>query len=158
MATVEHCRSKRESPTKLPKALGLSREKVDELLANPFLTIPDRIARRCERFLKKRSGWMDEQHFESDPICNAFPEDMRWGRRFISSVASFETFLKECSIYLWLGIYFGCFIFFFNLFRNSFGTLPPSFSALCTIFRFIPRLANANLGLGRSTRAGFRAA
>ncbi|TDJ70613.1 MAG: hypothetical protein E2O38_10565 [Proteobacteria bacterium] len=77
MATVEHCRSKHGSLTKLLKTLGLSRKKVDELLANPFLTAPDYIARRCERFLKKPNGWMHEQHIESDPICSAFPDDMR---------------------------------------------------------------------------------
>ncbi len=58
MATVEHCRSKRGSLTKLLKVLGLSRKKVDELLANPVPTIPDRIARWSERFLKKpMDGW-----------------------------------------------------------------------------------------------------
>jgi transcriptional regulator with XRE-family HTH domain len=57
--------------------LGLSKKKLDEHLDNPFMNITDRIARRCEKFLKKPQGWMDEQHVESDPVCAAFPEDMR---------------------------------------------------------------------------------
>ncbi len=77
VAAVEQCRSRRGSFAPLLKALGLSRKKVDELVANPFLTISERLARRCERFLKKPIGWMDEQHIESDPVCSAFPDDMR---------------------------------------------------------------------------------
>jgi transcriptional regulator with XRE-family HTH domain len=77
VATVEQCRSRPGSLTPLLKALGLSRKKVDELVANPFSTISERIARRCERFLKKPKSWMDEQHVESDPVCSAFPDDMR---------------------------------------------------------------------------------
>ena len=77
VTTVEQCQSRRGSFAPLLKALGLSRKKVDELVANPFLTISERLARRCERFLKKPIGWMDEQHIESDPVCSAFPDDMR---------------------------------------------------------------------------------
>jgi transcriptional regulator with XRE-family HTH domain len=77
VATVDQYRARRGSLGPLLKALGLSRKKVEELVANPFLTISARIARRCERFLKKSTGWMDEQHIESDPVCSAFPDDMR---------------------------------------------------------------------------------
>jgi transcriptional regulator with XRE-family HTH domain len=59
------------------KAIGLSRHKADEYINNPFLTIPDRIARKCEKFAEQPVGWLDEQHVESDPVCAAFPDDMR---------------------------------------------------------------------------------
>jgi len=68
------------TPTKLRsllQTLGISRKKVDELIDNPFTPIQDRYARRCEQFLKKPKGWMDEQHVESDPLCMNFPEDLR---------------------------------------------------------------------------------
>lgn len=61
----------------LLKAIGISRKKLDEHIANPFLVISDRLTRRCEQHLKKERGWMDEQHVETDPICANFPEDMR---------------------------------------------------------------------------------
>lgn len=61
----------------LVTTLGISKNKLDEHLDNPFMNITDRIARRCEKFVKKPQGWMDEQHVESDPVCAAFPEDMR---------------------------------------------------------------------------------
>lgn len=61
----------------LLSTLGISNQKLDEHLGNPFLTFSDRSSRRCEKFLGKPKGWMDEQHVESDPVCAAFPEDMR---------------------------------------------------------------------------------
>ena len=70
----------KETPTKLRlllKELGVSRNKLEELLDNPFTPIIDRYARRCEKVLKKHKGWMDEQHVESDPLCMNFPEDIR---------------------------------------------------------------------------------
>ena len=57
--------------------LGISRKKLDEYQANPFQPIPDRLVRRCEKFLNKPPAWMDEQHVETDPVCASFPEDMR---------------------------------------------------------------------------------
>lgn len=62
--------------TALLKNMGISRKKLDEYLENPFLNIPDRIARRTEKYIGKKPGWMDEQHVESDPICRSFPDDM----------------------------------------------------------------------------------
>lgn len=73
----EDCETRRGGVTKFLKAAGLSRKKIDEYINNPFLTIPDRIARKCEKFAEKKTGWLDEQHVESDPLCAAFPEDMR---------------------------------------------------------------------------------
>ena len=70
--------AKQFSKTKaLVTALGISKVKLDEHLDNPFMNITDRITRRCEQFLNKPKGWMDEQHVESDPVCAAFPDDMR---------------------------------------------------------------------------------
>jgi transcriptional regulator with XRE-family HTH domain len=69
-----------KTPAKLRsllQTLGISRKKIDELIDNPFTQIQDRYARRCEQYLKKTKGWMDEQHVESDPLCMNFPEDLR---------------------------------------------------------------------------------
>ena len=73
----ENCKVQKGAITNFLKAIGLSRKKVDEHINNPFLTIPDRIARKCEKFANEPLGWLDEQHVESDPVCAAFPEDMR---------------------------------------------------------------------------------
>ena len=77
VATFEQACSQRDQLAPLLKAIGLSRKKLDEHIANPFLTIADRQVRRCEQHLKKQKGWMDEQHVETDPVCASFPEDMR---------------------------------------------------------------------------------
>jgi len=61
----------------LAKALKLSQKKLREHLDNPFLPIEDALARRCEKVGEHREGWMDEQQIEDDPLCMAFPEDMR---------------------------------------------------------------------------------
>ena len=76
-ATFEQARSQRGQLTPFLKAIGLSRKKLDEHIANPFLVITDRLVRRCEQYLKKQKGWMDEQHVETDPVCASFPEEMR---------------------------------------------------------------------------------
>ena len=73
----ENAKALRGAVTKFLKTIGLSRKKVDEHINNPFLTLSDRTARKCEKFAKKSVGWLDEQHVESDPVCAAFPEDMR---------------------------------------------------------------------------------
>jgi len=73
----ESCKIKKGAMTRFLKAIGLSRKKVDEHLNNPFLSISDRIARKCEKFAKRTVGWIDTQHVETDPICAAFPEDMQ---------------------------------------------------------------------------------
>jgi len=74
---LESCKSKKGEMTKFLKATGLSRKKADEHLNNPFLNIPDRIARKCEKFAKKKVNWVDQQHVETDPICSSFPQDMQ---------------------------------------------------------------------------------
>ena len=81
--------------------LGLSKPKLDEHLDNPFINITDRLARRCEKFLTKPNGWMDEQHVEADPVCAAFPEDMREVMTIYSNLAPHERekFLRIARIF-----------------------------------------------------------
>ena len=74
---VESCKSRQGKIHRFLKAIGLSRKQVEGHLNNPFLTIPDRIAKKCEKFYKKPNGWLDEQHVEADPVCAASPDDMR---------------------------------------------------------------------------------
>ena len=62
---------------KFLKATGLSRNKVEQHINNPFFEIPQRVASKIEQYANKSSGWMDQQHIESDPVCTAFPDDMR---------------------------------------------------------------------------------
>lgn len=77
VTTVELIQSERGQLTRFLKSLGISRKKLDAYLANPFQPIPDRLVRRCEKYLHKPLAWMDEQHVETDPVCASFPEDMR---------------------------------------------------------------------------------
>jgi len=77
VATFEQACSRRSQLAPFLTAIGLSRKKLDERIANPFLVITDRLVRRCEQYLKKQKGWMDEQHVETDPVCASFPEDMQ---------------------------------------------------------------------------------
>jgi hypothetical protein len=80
----------------LVSTLGIAKVKLDTHLDNPFMNITDRITRRCEKFLNKPKGWMDEQHVESDPVCAAFPEDMREVMEIYSNLEPNEraTFLR----------------------------------------------------------------
>ena len=73
----ENCKSQRGAITKFLTSIGLSRKKVDEHIDNPFLAISERIARKSEKFSDKPTGWLDEQHVETDPVCAAFPDEMR---------------------------------------------------------------------------------
>ena len=77
MTVFEKHKIQRGGIAKYLKATGLSRKKIDEYAANPFLEIPDRLARKLEKLEKKPNGWADEQHVESDPVCAAFPADMQ---------------------------------------------------------------------------------
>ena len=61
----------------LTKGLCLTQKRLREHLDNPFLPIDDGLAQRCEEVSDHRRGWMDEQHVEDDPLCMAFPDDMR---------------------------------------------------------------------------------
>jgi hypothetical protein len=61
----------------LAKAVGLSPKKIQEYVSDPTFVLAIRIIRRCEKFLQKPTGWMDEQHIEHDPVCQAFPGELR---------------------------------------------------------------------------------
>ena len=76
VAIVEEVKAQRKV-TPFLKSLGISKQKLNEYLENPFIEITDRIARRCEQFVEKGPGWLDEQHVENDPICQSFPDDLR---------------------------------------------------------------------------------
>ncbi len=76
IAITEEAKSNRKL-TPLLTALGISRKKLDTHLTNPFLDLTKRMMRHCDSYLKKPSGWMDEQHVENDPLCRSFPDDMR---------------------------------------------------------------------------------
>jgi len=77
VAIFEKSKIIRDGSNKLLKATGLSRKKLDEYIADPFLQISDRVAKKLEVHEKKHNGWIDEQHVESDPVCAAFPQDMQ---------------------------------------------------------------------------------
>lgn len=98
----EECKTKKGKITQFLKAVGLSRNKINEHINNPFLVIPDRIARKCEKFAVKKPGWLDEQHVESDPVCAAFPEDMRQVMEIFSSLTDEkrEMFLRVAKAFL----------------------------------------------------------
>ncbi len=76
VAIVDEAKSRRKL-TPLLKALGISRKKLDTHLTNPFLDLTERMMRKCETYLTKPRGWMDEQHVENDPLCSSFPVDMQ---------------------------------------------------------------------------------
>ncbi len=59
------------------RRLRISRKRLREHLDNPFLPITDELARRVERLLDARPGWLDEQHVDRDPLFQSFPESMR---------------------------------------------------------------------------------
>ncbi|MGD8838117.1 MAG: helix-turn-helix transcriptional regulator [Gammaproteobacteria bacterium] len=45
-------------------AIRLPVERMQKFRRNPYVKIPDVMARRCEKFLGKRRGWIDESHDE----------------------------------------------------------------------------------------------
>lgn len=57
-------------------AIQLTPERLAKHHENPFKEIPDRLARRCEKHLQQRRGWMDESPVE-DKYCEPLPTDMR---------------------------------------------------------------------------------
>jgi hypothetical protein len=74
---VENCKHKRGAISKFLSFIGISHKKLNEHINNPFQSIPERIARKSEQFTNRSKGWLDEQHIESDPLCAAFPDDIR---------------------------------------------------------------------------------
>lgn len=86
---------------RLLKATGLSRNKAEQHINNPFLEIPQRIAAKIEKFAGKQPGWMDQQHVESDPVCAAFPDDMRHIMTIVSNLSDHKRrmFLQIAEIF-----------------------------------------------------------
>jgi len=58
-------------------ATGLSAERLDAHMDNPFLRISERVARGLEQATGKPAKWLDEQHVESDGLCASFPDELR---------------------------------------------------------------------------------
>ena len=67
VAMIEQTQPQRGQLTRLLKALGVSSKKLEEYLTNAFWRIPDRLVRRCEKFLYKPHAWMDEQRCKPIP-------------------------------------------------------------------------------------------
>lgn len=75
MTVVDEITAAAELPGFLD-AVKLSVERLGKLQANPLKKIPDDMARRCERFLEKPRGWLDETRIENT-FCEPLPQDMR---------------------------------------------------------------------------------
>jgi transcriptional regulator with XRE-family HTH domain len=75
MAVIDEITAAAELPDFL-NALKLTVERLEKLQANPLKKIPDNMARRCERYLKKPRGWLDETRIEN-AFCEPLPQDMR---------------------------------------------------------------------------------
>ncbi len=75
MAVIDEIAASAELPDFL-NALKLTVERLEKLQANPLKKIPDVMARRCERYLKKPRGWLDETRIENT-FCEPLPQDMR---------------------------------------------------------------------------------
>ncbi len=58
------------------EAMKFTLERLASFRANPFKTIPDRLARKCEKHLGKPKGWMDESHIGKG-LYEPLPTDMR---------------------------------------------------------------------------------
>jgi len=75
MAIIDEIEAAAELPGLL-KALKLTVERLEKLQANPLKKISDDLARRCERYLKKPRGWLDEARIENT-FREPLPQDMR---------------------------------------------------------------------------------
>jgi hypothetical protein len=98
----EQTKPVRGAATTFLSAIGLSRKKLKDHLSNPFLTIADPMARKCEKYAQRPVGWMDEQHVESDPVCAAFPDDMRQVMQIYSNLCKDKRamFIKMANIFV----------------------------------------------------------
>jgi hypothetical protein len=75
MMVIDEIESTAELPGML-KTLKLTVERLEKLRSNPLKKIPDDLVRRCERYLKKPRGWLDETRIENT-FCEPLPQDMR---------------------------------------------------------------------------------
>ena len=74
---VNEKKEKRGALARFAKSLSTTLHTLNEYVDNPFKPIRNTMARKFEKAIKQREGWMDEQHVEHDPICQSFPEDIR---------------------------------------------------------------------------------
>jgi len=58
------------------EAIRLPFERMQKFRKNPYAKIPDLMARRCEKFLGKRRGWIDQAQ-EDDTAPNYLDNDMQ---------------------------------------------------------------------------------
>jgi transcriptional regulator with XRE-family HTH domain len=75
MAVVDEIAAAAELPEFL-NALKLTGERLEKLQANPLKKIPDDMVRRCEQYIKKPRGWLDETRIENT-FCEPLPQDIR---------------------------------------------------------------------------------
>lgn len=61
----------------LRNQLKLKPKQLANHLNNPFLTITATLCHKLERHVAKPKGWMDEQHIDSDGLCDFFSDDLR---------------------------------------------------------------------------------
>ncbi len=73
MNEVDKAEQKGELP-ELLDGISLTIGQLEKFRANPFKSITDQLARRCERHLQHSKGWLDESHIEG--YCLPLPEDM----------------------------------------------------------------------------------
>jgi hypothetical protein len=58
------------------QALKLTVERLEKIRANQHKRIPDVMARRCEKYLKKPRGWLDDNRVEKR-YCEPMSPDLR---------------------------------------------------------------------------------
>ncbi len=75
ISAIEKADGEGELP-ELIKKLNLSEDYINNIVANPFKKIPDRLVRRFEKHLNKKRGWMDEVSADAS-FCEPLPENMR---------------------------------------------------------------------------------
>ncbi|MGD8913132.1 MAG: helix-turn-helix transcriptional regulator [Candidatus Thiodiazotropha sp.] len=75
MAAIDEAETKAELEALL-ESLKLTIDRLEKLRANPLKKIPDVMARRCEKYLSKPRGWLDETRIE-ETYCEPLPQDMR---------------------------------------------------------------------------------
>jgi transcriptional regulator with XRE-family HTH domain len=60
----------------LLEAVKLTVERLEKIKGSPHKKIPNVMARRCEKYLKKPKGWLDEKQLENR-YCEPMPADIR---------------------------------------------------------------------------------
>jgi transcriptional regulator with XRE-family HTH domain len=75
MAVIDEAEAADELPALL-EPLKLTVERLEKLRANPLKKISDVMGRRCEKYLNKPRGWLDETRIE-ETYREPLPQDMR---------------------------------------------------------------------------------